>query len=223
MKFSRLSGFIGILNLFLLIISFSFIIFFITSFLGLVMIIISTVLLFLLICTILASFFERHVESSYLFRRKRNPLIIHLGRYYNITYGILLLIFGSLFLGVPLLYSEGTDGFYNVKSSYFVIIISSLWLVSGINAIIAGALYNENMSEKEMKKEHVRIERKRLQNIKKSNKKGKKQEKVRIAKAQLILNLEAKIKEIENDEILSEQEKTDKIKWLLDKLNKSKL
>lgn len=218
MKFSRLSGFIGISNLFLLIISFFFIILFITSFLGLVLIIISTVLLFFLICTIIASFFERHVESSYLFRRRRKPNIIHLGQYYNIIYGILLLIFGSIFLGLSLLYSEGTDEFYNANSSYFVIIVSSLWLVSGINAIIAGVLYNEKMSEKERKKEYKRLERKQLQLIKESDKKGKKLEKIRIAKAQFILNVEAKIKEIENDEILSDQEKTDKIKLLIDKL-----
>lgn len=215
MKRSRLSGFLGIVSLGLFISSFFFIIL-LNSFLGFLLKIISTVLLVVLICAILASFFKIYADFSLGFKRSRNPYLKPLGRDYNIFYGILILIFTSIFLVVSLLYSEEIDRLYDA------LIVYSLWVASGINAIIAGVLYNEKMSEKDRKKEHEHLERKRIRLKKKSEKKGKKLDKIRFDKAQRILNLDIKIKEIENDEKLSEQEKIDKIKWLIDKLKASK-
>ena len=167
---------------------------------------------------ILAAFFNRYYASSKFFKRRRNPRLIPLGRYYNILYGVMLLIVTSPFLGVSFFYSETILGVNKAISFISIFTVYVLWIISGIIALIAGFLYDNEISEKDMRKEREHLERKRVKLKKKSEKRGKKLDKIRFDKAQRIINLEPKIKEIENDENLSEREKFDEIKRLIDKL-----
>lgn len=222
MKHSKLAGYLGIISLGFLISS-DFLILIIDSFLGFILGTISTVLLFILICAIIAAFFNRYSETGYLFKRRRNPILIPLGRRFHILYGIMLLIVTSVFLVVSFFYSESMIGFNKAISIISIFTVYVLWIISGIIALIAGFIYDDKISEKDMRKECEHLERKRVLLKKKSEKKGKKLDSIRFDKAQCIINIEAKIKEIENDESLSEREKIDEIKRLIDKLKALKL